>query len=70
MGKVRSTIIPRILFIIHVNTVLEPTGIPVTGNPIINSFFDICSSIYIYCDMPGSPCLSKKGESNVWFVPF
>ncbi len=20
--------------------------------------------------MPGSPCLSKKGESNVWFVPF
>ncbi len=20
--------------------------------------------------MPGSPCLSKKGESNVWFIPF
>ncbi len=26
--------------------------------------------IEIYCDMPGSPCLSKKGESNVWFVSF
>ncbi len=23
-----------------------------------------------YFDVPGSPCLSKKGESNVWFVPF
>ena len=23
-----------------------------------------------YCDVPGSPCLSKKGESNVRFVPF
>ena len=25
---------------------------------------------YKYCDVPGSPCLSKKGESNVWFVSF
>ena len=25
---------------------------------------------YKYCDVPGSPCPSKKGESNVWFVPF
>ena len=24
----------------------------------------------MYCDVPGSPCLSKKGESNVQFVPF
>ena len=24
----------------------------------------------IYCDAPGSPCLSKKGESNVRFVSF
>ncbi len=24
----------------------------------------------VYCDVPGSPCLSKKGESDVWFVPF
>ncbi len=23
-----------------------------------------------YCDVPGSPCLSKKGESNVQFVRF
>ncbi len=23
-----------------------------------------------YCDVPGSPCLSKKGESNVRAVPF
>ena len=23
-----------------------------------------------YCDVPGSPCLSKKGQSNVRFVPF
>ncbi len=23
-----------------------------------------------YCDVPGSPCLSKKGESNMRFVPF
>ena len=26
--------------------------------------------VYIYCDVPGSPCLSKKGESNVRFVSF
>ena len=26
--------------------------------------------ITIYCDVPGSPCLSKKGESNVRFVSF
>ncbi len=26
-----------------------------------------CSSIYF--DLPGSPCLSKKGESSMWFVP-
>ncbi len=25
---------------------------------------------FIYCDVPGSPCLSKKDESNVRFVPF
>ncbi len=24
----------------------------------------------LYCDVPGSPCLSKKGESSVWFVSF
>ncbi len=23
-----------------------------------------------HCDVPGSPCLSKKHESNVWFVSF
>ncbi len=29
-----------------------------------------CIDYLIYCDVPGSPCLSKKGESNVRFVPF
>ncbi len=24
----------------------------------------------MYCDVPGSPCLSKKGESSMWFVSF
>ncbi len=24
----------------------------------------------IYCDVPGSSCLSKNGESNKLFVPF
>ncbi len=28
------------------------------------------SSKIIYCDVPGSPCLSKKFESDVRFVPF
>ena len=27
-------------------------------------------NILIYCDVTGSPCLSKKGESDVWFVPW
>ncbi len=26
--------------------------------------------LHIYCDVTGSPCLSKKGESNMRFVPF
>ncbi len=26
--------------------------------------------IHVYRDVPGSPCLSKKGESNMQFVPF
>ncbi len=38
------------------------------------SYIELCSpqmcSLTIYCDVPGSPCLSKKGESNVRFVPF
>ncbi len=25
---------------------------------------------HVYCDVPGSPCLSKTVESNVRFVPF
>ncbi len=36
------------------------------GGVMSNSHMHTC----IYCDVPGSPCLSKKGESSVRFVSF
>ncbi len=55
----------RTKFTLYMNRGCPPTRKGITlhsqGKPL---------SWNIYCDVPGSPCLSKKGESSMWFVSF
>ncbi len=61
------------IFLINYQQYFEWHIKPIAANLKWNFVFMqlICrESVLIYCDMPGSPCLSKKGESNMRFVTF